>query len=532
MKSADSNRSSLIATLIQATLLLAFSLGLYTFAKTQDIWIDEATQLSGITLKFGEMVHWLSGQDPGRFGVPGDRMPPVSYILDWAWLRLFGPSELGFRLFHASFLLGGVILLVITARRTLNLPATYLAIAILCLSPKMIATAVEIRAYPLFFATACVQTAIFARLINDRNEIDKHSLASFVLVSVIAIYTHFFALVSGCAFLLAIGVAHIRRGVLPLEIILAFVVMAVASVGILPFVFSAASNSTSGGEVVNAHGYIVYLFKLIGGSANMISRAAAVLFFGGMLALFTLSTITAMKRIIRGDPQFVDWLFLVVFAGVSATLGASLIVKNFDALKESYSVWIFAPLALFVAGGAVRPHELRYWSGMYGVTAVAVIAGAALSTCTFFAHAAEFIHGPGRFVGAVYNRLEPPKAIIYESGAAWEWSYFPLVFSYKGEVAQYRFAAGGELVRVVPGPTQPDPQQALAAVATYNDVLLVDIRLRTYKDIRQCNANICPQFIQGPIEAALIGSGRWRDVAVGRQFGFYDTQIKLFKRGN
>src|SRR5215467_5936888 len=94
-------RKSVYATIV-GVLIAALSLELYVFARAQDIWLDESTQLSGITLNFWEMLRWLAGADPDRLGVPGDRMPPVSYLLDWLWLNVNGPSEIGFRLFHSA----------------------------------------------------------------------------------------------------------------------------------------------------------------------------------------------------------------------------------------------------------------------------------------------------------------------------------------------------------------------------------------------------------------------------------------------
>ena len=529
-------RVSSISIFVTAGLLLAFSIALYTFAKTQDIWIDETTQLSGITLKFGEMLLWLSGYDVDRFGVPGDRMPPISYILDWVWLRLFGASELGFRLFHATFLIAGIILLVTTARRYLDLTASFITLAILCLSPKLMQTAVEIRAYPIFFAESCAQTAIFISILNDRHVIDRKLLALLVVADIITIYTHFFGLVSSFAFFVALGFAYIRRPVALLEIIFAGVITLAASVGILPFAFSAVAQSsfaTSSDPASNSHNYVEYLFKLLGDSANMISTPAAVLFFTGALVLLSAGAIAAMRRMLMGKSISVDWLLIVVVAGVSATLVASRLVKNFDTLKIAYSIWSFAPLTLLVASGAIASARTPRLNSICRIAVAATVAGAIVSTYTFLAYASEFVHGPGKFVGARYDQSEFPKAVIYESGAAWIWSYFPLVFSHKGDITQYRpTESGADLVRIVGGPTLTAPQQTLAAVAPYNRLILVNIRLRTYGDIRRCHANACPLFHPGEVEATLVGSGRWKEVAVDRKFGLYDAQVKILSRLN
>ena len=470
---------------------------------------------------------------PRRFGVPTDRMPPVSYILDWTWLRLFGPSELGFRLFHAAFLVGGVVLLVATARRHLGLAASFVTLTVLCLSPKLIGMAVEIRAYPMFFFVSAVQTILFLRLLNNRTAIDRKLLAAFAIVSLISIYTHFFGIMSTSSFFLVLALAYARYPRPLIEIILAFVTTAVGSFGVLPFVFSAVAGSKPGISVEHAAGsqqYLRYLLELIGDSANLISTLAPFLFLGGAAVLFVISTIGATRRLVGGDPKPIDWLVLVVIAGASAALTASLLAHGFDPLKASYSIWIVAPLALFLSSGAIAPDELLQWKSVYGIAFAATLTGAVISTYGFLAHASEFVHGPGEFVNALYERAASPKAIVYKSGAALGWSYFPLVFLHNGDVAQYRSVDGSDLARIVSGSSQPDPQRIVDAVAPFNDLVLVDVRLRKYQDIRRCDENACPQFRPGAVELALVGSNRWHQVAVERQFGLYDAQVKVFRR--
>jgi hypothetical protein len=294
-----------------------------------------------------------------------------------------------------------------------------------------------------------------------------------------------------------------------------------------------AQSSQSIQEASDSHRYLNYPFKLLGDSANMVSPPAAALFLGGAVVLFLLSALTNCWRIVAGRARSTDWLLVVIVAGASATCIADPLAKNFDALKASYSIWLFAPLSLFLAGGVVTAPRLRFWNGAYGIVAAATLAGAALSTYRFLVHDSEFIHGPGAFVGAIYDQAQSPKAVVYESDAAWGWSYFPLVFNHNGEIAQYASTDGGtELYRTVMGPHQRSPRQTLEAVAPYKDLILVDIALRTYRDIRDCNKDACPQFQPGVVEKALTASDRWRQIAVERKFGLYDTQIKIFRRAD
>src|SRR4051794_10429387 len=67
------------------------------FLPHQTLWIDETTQLSGLTLSPVEVVRWLMHPATHDFGVPGDRMPFLSYWLGWAWSRLFGLGETSLR---------------------------------------------------------------------------------------------------------------------------------------------------------------------------------------------------------------------------------------------------------------------------------------------------------------------------------------------------------------------------------------------------------------------------------------------------
>ena len=324
MASRHLDRNPLVDVIIAAVLITALSIELYTFARTQDIWLDESTQLSGISLKFWEMLHWLAGGDPDRLGVPGDRMPPVSYILDWSWLHLRGTSQIGFRLFHSAFVIAGISCLAAVAWRELGRSAMIVSLLFLVLSPKLIQTGVEIRAYPIFFALSCAQTAVFLRLVASPTKIDLKLLLLFAAICVVATYTHFYGIVSSCAFFLALGISFLRRPVALAEIISAFVVVAAGSVALLPFISGATQvplfvPATATAPTVTDKSivqYFIYLLKLAGDAANMISIPASILFFGGTIALVGASVFTAGIRMRERNPRPFDWLIAVVISGV------------------------------------------------------------------------------------------------------------------------------------------------------------------------------------------------------------------------
>ena len=90
--------------------------------------MDETTQLSGIALGPVEVVRWLSGNHRDRFaGIPGDRMPPISYWLQWLWSRLFGLSELSMRMIAVFAMAIAAAVITRAAARAWGSPARWIA---------------------------------------------------------------------------------------------------------------------------------------------------------------------------------------------------------------------------------------------------------------------------------------------------------------------------------------------------------------------------------------------------------------------
>jgi hypothetical protein len=542
MMHRDFDGSPVVPALIVAVLITALAIELYIFARVQDIWLDESTQLSGIRLNFWDMLRWLAGADPDRLSVPADRMPPVSYLLDWLWLHLYGPSEIGFRLFHSALVIVGISWLASVVWRELGQLATIVTLGFLILSPKLIQAGVEIRAYPIFFAVTCAQTAVFIRLVACPVKIDLKLLALFTAICLVAIYTHYFGLVSSCAFFLALGISFLGSFAALAEIIGAFVVVAIGSLPLIPFVSAAthvplfvpatATTATIRDENAVVQ-YLTYLLKLVGDSANIVSVSASILFFCGTIALLAASFVATVIRVRKRDLKPFDWLILVVVSGVFATILASFFV-TFNPLTASYSIWLLAPLSLLIAAGATSITGFRSWDVAGRKVAVgALLVGAGISNYMFFVHASMFVHGPQRFVGALYDKTIGPKAIVYETGAAWGWSFIPLQFTHHGDVVQYWTPEGGDgLVKAGRLGIKATVEEMEAAVAPYQVLLLTDIRLRTYRDLRQCQnqPSACPDFPSGAIEAALIGTGTWRRAGKERSFGLYDSQVTILER--
>src|SRR3954453_7610835 len=133
-----------------AVCLAAGMMAASLFLPHEGLWIDEAAQLSGLSLGPVEVVNWLTGRSHHDFGVPDDRMPPLSYWMQWLWSRLFGLEERPLRWFGVMCVGAAVSLVFEAARRAWGLGAGVAAGILLGLSPNVVVQAVDIRAYPLF----------------------------------------------------------------------------------------------------------------------------------------------------------------------------------------------------------------------------------------------------------------------------------------------------------------------------------------------------------------------------------------------
>jgi len=126
------------------------------FAKVQSLWTDETTQLSGSTLSPFDIVNWLAGEDIARFGVPGDRMPPLSYFLGWAWTKLVGSDPFNHRVLSLSFVTTAAVAVWFAAKRVGGVRGACLATGFFCFSPNIVTIGVEIRAYPVFLTISAI----------------------------------------------------------------------------------------------------------------------------------------------------------------------------------------------------------------------------------------------------------------------------------------------------------------------------------------------------------------------------------------
>lgn len=417
------------ADLWALALILMVGVGMsVSFLRSQDIWVDETTQLSGLTLSPVAVVPWLCGEDTQRFGVPGDRMPPLSYWTGWLWSNVFGLSETSLRAMGVFAVVCAALLIAAAARKAWGPWAGVLAAAVFLFSPNTLVNSVEIRAYPLFLLTTAGALYFCVRILEATSRPTLGEWVGLGLCCVAGIYTHFYGVVLAGAVVCGLAVVSLLRREFRRPLMAMAAAVMVCAAGMAPFALGATQMGGMGAEGLGAGSVARFIYRaLIGHPSLGVYRAVTVL---GMAAFAVMvAAIVGPRRTGRGT----CWMLVVALvSGCAAALAAKAVVDKFDALSPSYNLWRL-PILCMLAGSvmAIRSRRLRI-AGI-GATLGVVIAGA--GACGVILRNGDvFRHTPHGEVVAVL-RSSSPGAVVYDGAGGWGGAYFPLLY---GEGARIR----------------------------------------------------------------------------------------------
>ncbi|MBI1949408.1 MAG: glycosyltransferase family 39 protein [Deltaproteobacteria bacterium] len=398
------------------------------FAAHQELWVDETTQLSGLGLPFTELLDWLTGGDAGRFDVPPDRMPPLSYLIGKLWVLVFGLSEGSLRWLGITAGLGAIWLTIATARRVWGGAAAWLAGLALAASPQLAVLGVEIRAYPLLLLAAAATFCFFERWVSSDARERRTTLAATIACVVCACYLHYFGLVlAGGVFCALAWVCLVeRRG---LGHVLWFAgAVGLASLGLLPFLRAAVGISGSdeaAGRGSLAVGLARFGYRLLGGHPVVgVSALLVIAVVGGTASLVALG-------LRRGHAsKFPTALLIALVSGLTAAVAASLAVRGFDALRIAYNSWALPALAL-LAGAALGASQGWRRRGAV-VAAVVLLVGDAAASVLLWRRPEPFAHSAGDRVTAEVERAGGVGrvVVVHDGESGWGIAYFPLSYRY------------------------------------------------------------------------------------------------------
>jgi mannosyltransferase len=140
----------------------------------QSMWLDEAVTHSLVTRSFGGMLSAIPHSES---------TPPLFYVLEWVWARVFGFGAVGLRSLSALFGSATIVVLAAVAGRLGGRRAALAAAAIAAANPLLIWYSQEARAYALLVLLCAVTVLCLVR----------GDWRAWALAAALALATHYFA---------------------------------------------------------------------------------------------------------------------------------------------------------------------------------------------------------------------------------------------------------------------------------------------------------------------------------------------------
>ncbi len=461
------------------------------FARVQNIWVDETTQLLGSRLPLGIMLRWLTGSGL-ELGVPPDRAPPIGYLIDAGCWAAGCRGDMTFRLLHLAIATIGIVVFLRLVTSRLGLVAGVVAGALIAVWPLTTGFSVEIRAYPIFLTVAVVVLACFWRVM-EAERLTWRVLLPFWAASLVGIYTHFFGLVMAGAYCAGLLVAKARSPRDMGIVVATGVSLLVLGAGLVPFVTAASSFSVSAERAAGPAQFPVELLRMFAGPEAMLFTPLAALYFAGLGVLLAI----ALWRLVAGPGPLAARLStptagvaVTIVVGLLIAFTAALALTGFNPLKRHYNLWLWPPIVL-LAASACAP-------GLGGMLrAAATLSGAAASVAAigvaavFAAYAPWFVHGPERFLVATVT--DPRRTAVVYDGTSWGWGYFPLLYRFGTDFPQYVRTESGAVRHIRPG-GRLAPARPASELSRYPEVIVAVIDLETFRELRQRRLGNGPSY--------------------------------------
>lgn len=162
-----------------------------------EIWFDEAYTVGAVRNNFSDMYAHITR----------DVHPPLYYILLWLWAQVFGSGFASLRIFSVLFAAALPLLGFTHIRRDFGERVGFLFSLFTAFSFTVFKYALQIRMYSMA-AFLVALTAIYAYRFFKNGS--TRSAAAFVLFSLLASYTHYFAFITAGMINLALLAAFIR----------------------------------------------------------------------------------------------------------------------------------------------------------------------------------------------------------------------------------------------------------------------------------------------------------------------------------
>ncbi len=501
------------------------------FLPHQSLWNDEATQLCGVGLDPVEVTRWLAGWSLHDFGIPSDRMPPVSYWAQQAWAKVFGLSELAMRSFSLVCVAASILVVHSAARRAWGGLAGFTAGIVFALSPNVVTCAIEIRSYPLFLLESAVMFWFLMRLLEDsRDELsDTPFLVGIVLTGILAIFTHFFGLLLSGGVFLALLVLNRDQSTRLWRVLAGIVTLGVAALGLLPFIQASIAMGKNAGSGLPApsEGRYVMIVRLVYRLVSHPSMSAGPILVGVVLGGAVLAVLAALAPK-RSSGRVTFGLLIALVSGFLVAAAAQLAQSSFQAALPSYNIWMLPALFLVMASGLAARSGLARGCAIVGIALITVgelFGVSRLATAgDYFAHTS---YGP---IARLIEHLGPEKvAVLYDESDRVAWHiYSPMWYTYGRRVPQYSLESSSDpgKLRVVNYPNKESEQDPRELDVDY---------LIVVKAKQEWAADLWTQLKQGPaalgdgpLARALLASRRWQRMGEKTFPSYVACDVDLF----
>jgi hypothetical protein len=473
------------------------------FLPHQSIWIDESTQLSGLTLDPIEVVRWLTGTDVGRFGVPHDRMPPVSYWLGIAWSQVFGHGESSFRWMGAVLTAATAVVVTGIGRRVGGANVGLAAGLLFAVMPNTIVGGVEIRTYPLFLLVSAIATLLLLRVVG-REPTRARDLAWLSATLVVAVYTHYYGVVLAFAVFAAALLVQWQNGRPLRAILIGGALTGALSIGLLPFVLQSVEMSREGGTSVGLRDLARMFYRLYGHPAVGVSTLAIGAATAGVVVLVGV----ALRRVRRADPSLA--LFVMLCVGLGSVAAAGQVVRGFNAYASHYNSWAVPAFVVWLCVGLAS--HARFARRAATVGYVLVLVASVHGAFLVVTKPQVFAHGPHATLAGLVEANGVDAVEVLIDTPEYGYAYFPLRYAFGRDLRQFHSVVQDGTGAVQLQTLTPEHGAALVGLDRLNarTVLVVNTRHFEVQDLAAHLRGRRDLLGPGPANRALAASPRWR----------------------
>lgn len=324
----------------------------------QSFWVDEVVTWNLLHRSLWSLL---------RHGIPSsESTPPLYYVVAWIWVRLFGWSETALRSLSALVGTATVPVAYLAARTLAGARAALVAALLVAVSPILVWSSQEARAYALFAFLAALSLLFFARLFRRYSRID---LVAWSTVAVLALTTHYFAL-----FLLLAEAAFLGRRLPRRPLVLALGAPSMACLLLAPLAWVQRSHPSGLASSTALSSRLTETAQWFAGGGL---RSWPVWIVVAAVVLRALFLLLAAAE----PPQRRGGLLALALAGVAGMLPVALALagKDYVFFRNDIALWL--PLAIVLAVGLANRRFVL--PGLAGAAAlVAVFAYADVSVWT------------------------------------------------------------------------------------------------------------------------------------------------------